>query len=739
MRLNAIEAHRALSFSDKGANLANLGSFNSVIGPNGTGKTNLFRLLTLVQDALGNQNLDLGPFYWRGDRSGPLRVNVNLRFDSKEVAFLSSFMAASAALGRLPSRPQRTEPSSDNRLLLQKSVSESSMELFRQLFDRPVTVSLTGGVVEGRPAAIELVIPLDGVQVKVDSRGHLGVGGLVGLASPTNSLGEYLVERLTRLHEREVRAFISNPRIDNLRPLVSFACPTLRDFVSDLSLARPGGRGTGPILISPLSFKAIDTEFPSGIAGIAPLRAEVLRVGNVPDNLSFLQLLSVLFRLGLVRTADLRTRPIQFGTTSASVSDALQEPLTGTELATLLFQWKTSSNREERIRFAKLQEKFRELVHGFAFDAVNVPPDPTRPNRSSRPNVPATGSSVVIESEGFEVPLDYSSAGVFEVLVTLTAVALANGKVVLLDEPAANLHPQLQTKIRDEIRSVADRGECQVFIITHSPYIVPDDKLQDSWRFDRAKSESTAIHLAEAIRDTSGKDPAVVEARWLAEPEVKSMLFARGSLLVEGPSDKTGMLLVADYFRRSGITPTLDLDETPIVNTAGSSTSRFVRLAKKLDIPFAVAYDNDALMRVNRSAVVNGKKLRLSPALRTLVEEIGLLAEDSAAVESICLDESSYEGTGDDVWFAKALYDKLRAIALKYGVFAFATDLEGLIGAERHKKRGKIVRDLDLLQDQIEEGTLNTAPFLDLFRYVRNRVDLHDGVATEGSSGTDPA
>lgn len=48
------------------------------------------------------------------------------------------------------------------------------------------------------------------------------------------------------------------------------------------------------------------------------------------------------------------------------------------------------------------------------------------------------------------------------------------GDILLIDEPAAFLHPQAQAEFKKELETLAHQGIC-VFYSTHSPYMIPED------------------------------------------------------------------------------------------------------------------------------------------------------------------------------------------------------------------------------------------------------------------------
>jgi hypothetical protein len=139
----------------------------------------------------------------------------------------------------------------------------------------------------------------------------------------------------------------------------------------------------------------------------------------------------------------------------------------------------------------------------------------------------------VVQTTIGEVPMEFAGAGAWEAAV-LCALLAARGRIVVLDEPALNLHPTRQRRLLETIRS----SECQVLLVTHSPYMVPATDPRDLARVVRfaLHNETTRVY-----RITPGAyEPPEQQrmVRWLSElTEVRAFLFARGVILVEGGTE----------------------------------------------------------------------------------------------------------------------------------------------------------------------------------------------------------
>jgi putative ATP-dependent endonuclease of the OLD family len=117
-------------------------------------------------------------------------------------------------------------------------------------------------------------------------------------------------------------------------------------------------------------------------------------------------------------------------------------------------------------------------------------------------------------------------------------------KILLIEEPEAHLHPQLQIKLLKYLETQAKKNKIQVIVTTHSPVLAS------------AVSLDSIIHLCKNDKDnyqaTSLKECGLPDqsknfvSRWL-DVTKSTLLFAKGVILVEGISEA---MLVPEFAKR---------------------------------------------------------------------------------------------------------------------------------------------------------------------------------------------
>jgi predicted ATP-dependent endonuclease of OLD family len=251
--------------------------------------------------------------------------------------------------------------------------------------------------------------------------------------------------------------------------------------------------------------------------------------------------------------------------------------------------------REERERFQRILERFKELTGQKA--AVRVRWEKPLDKQQLR-------VEIVLEDRLGDIPIRFAGAGMWEALV-LSALLAEEDKVLVLDEPALNLHPPLQRRILKALRE----REGQVILITHSPYMIPLDEPQDLRRIFRFyKDEKEGATRIRTAPEGAGEADLREMLRWFrSSADVAAFLLAGGVILTEGETE-SGALLVwwrkSERVRRRGGPEERALAVWSVGGYPGFQ--RYIRLLKAWGIPWAAVVDGEHVrdvLKANRDAL----------------------------------------------------------------------------------------------------------------------------------------
>ena len=157
---------------------------------------------------------------------------------------------------------------------------------------------------------------------------------------------------------------------------------------------------------------------------------------------------------------------------------------------------------------------------------------------------------------------------------------IKKGEVLLVDEPAAFLHPEAQIELRKDLESLAKKGVI-VFITTHSPYMIPSN-----WEnvYDVSMSESGT-----KVKHFDCKDKLCESIKQeLGITNTSDILFnlSKTILLVEGVTDEA---CIRKFAKELGY----DLTDYHIIPCYGSSIIGMCYLCIQEGVKFKALLDAD--------------------------------------------------------------------------------------------------------------------------------------------------
>lgn len=254
----------------------------------------------------------------------------------------------------------------------------------------------------------------------------------------------------------------------------------------------------------------------------------------------------------------------------------------GEDLALFLFRLKNGLTPNERQAYRAIQDTFRSLTDRGIEVGVRFPPQFGQ-QRSTTPLEADVFLEVHITSERGDIPLEFSGAGLSEALLLSTLIASSTGQVVLLDEPALNLHPTMQTALLSKMQA---RSENQFILATHTPLLVSPEALPNTSRFfiDQGKTAHAHFDPAQIAPDNLAK----LEKELRRSTDARALLFSWAVILFEGETE----LGALPFWFEQHVGYTLESRGIAVFNVGGDNNfETYVRFLRLFHIPWAIVCD----------------------------------------------------------------------------------------------------------------------------------------------------
>ncbi len=602
MRIDGIHIKNFLSFDD--FSWSGLDPhLNVIIGPNGAGKTNLFHALRVVADYFALQRTGTTQV-WAGAThrqtgSRAIEIALDLEFTGAwERQLLCRFFAAALFDDQVIQQYVQSQPNIGRGLDWQaaaKYVSHIIMtmrpEALAWLYEGRLVVAFDGmqwqAWYEARPgAAIPFHLSFGdsrGTSVLLGTSRALTTNTILAAwftSPPENTTGAEDItpdERAARSSRNDalITFLTTPPSGDSPAPPADIYPPldTLPALVSYLS-------GVG-IRVQRSQYASLATQ--QALEEVSGVRLERSRFYDAR------WLFGLLLEHSLVFTDNLRLLP-----RDSFAPDELTAPevdlRSGEDLALLLFQLKNGFTDEQTSRYDRIRGLFQTLT-GRIVDVGLYPsarPDASLVSRTEGAAQPPgrIELNVTTRTPWGAAPLEYSGAGVVEALLLSAIIEGADHRVVLLDEPASNLHPQVQTSLLAEIRR---RQDNQFVVITHSPSLILPEGLTQVSRLHVSDGRSVRVSLDLSQMDAEQADKIRKELR--RSTDLRALLFSRGVILTEGDTE-LGAFPV--WFEAAGFS----LPEHDIALYTVDGDTRFpipVLLLREFAIPWAIVCDGKVI------------------------------------------------------------------------------------------------------------------------------------------------
>ena len=163
-------------------------------------------------------------------------------------------------------------------------------------------------------------------------------------------------------------------------------------------------------------------------------------------------------------------------------------------------------------------------------------------------------------------------------------------RLLLIEEPEAHLHPQLQVRLLDHLETVANEHNVQVIVTTHSTVLASSVKLDKIIHLTK-HDNPTATALAEC-----GLAPNNLNFlnRWL-DITKSNLLFASGVILVEGIAEQMLIPELAKTVLKDKEIDNIEDYGVSVINLNGIYFNHFMRLYCNITGVLDIQEDQDGL------------------------------------------------------------------------------------------------------------------------------------------------
>lgn len=585
LRLQGIHARNFLSFDS--LDWTDLDRpLTVVVGPNGAGKSNLLRVVGEIIIALASFSL---PPDWEsvgdprnidaGDRMCEAWIDIKLTSSEEREALRDYISAALVHAQHLDNIPIEGGPSvraDQDRLIRWARILDDRL-------DHTVLAPLYQGSLGSRWRAGEAEPFVNYYRFQVAGRSyylllhqtqaaispHLPDRPLGGLGG--RQLAQHFILRLRPGQRVAATEFLTGQRD---------AAPNMRLTLSQLLPAQK----TDVNVV--LSVSASAPETATQIGDRLASRFGVL--GQYGTAMPLATMLQGLLREAIILTENRRMPPRRtYKSTTLLTGDVQLRD--GRDLPLYLLRLHTG-NGVDRERFNRIQRVFERLTNGKRLDVRLEPPTARTLVRYPGREVKELEDVVVqaiVWSGDRAIPLVQCGAGTIELALLACLTALPEDRVVLLDEPGSNLHPDVQRRLMRELRDTSG----QTLMITHSPYLLDPSRLDGVFR---AYLEHFATRLTRPPASLLTSRVPGVSALIQRAPEVLELLFASVVVLVDGDADQAA---VSAWFPRvvGGGGTLADRNIRLHAIDGKPNLPNYLRYLRGFQIPWVVLCDGDSL------------------------------------------------------------------------------------------------------------------------------------------------
>ncbi|AJW71042.1 AAA family ATPase [Nitrosopumilus adriaticus] len=719
MQIIRIRLKNFLSFGTKMQELE-FSDLNTIVGPNDSGKTNVFRAIELVKRHINQRNVPAEAYYHNLDFEKPYEIEIDIKFDQEEKEILLNFLVC--AIIHQDIRPKEKENQRRNLEILKKILLGKGEKFFSDFCEELTIVVDTEGKSRYPPD----------IYFKFNKNNQYLYFQSYRLTNNLKKRDSHTIRNISDIILTQARNEI--PKLNDCILNIKQKLPNLDNFsynvfdhILEITEDSVSSEFGGFRLTE---FEANKETFPEFIR----TRNFIRSVSPEDESASFVDIVSHIFKKSIIKTSDIRARPkvIQSPKDLQYFDEMIN--ISGENLAKILFSLANSDNPKLKTQYREVTNEFKKITNGLELE-VQVKPIKSKIKKrhlrelekefdrlDNATNIAMADEEIEIVKDhlyvqviknNIPIPIEFAAAGIIELAILLTAVIGHKNKVLLLDEPALNLHSILQRRVLQLIQKAISKNKNQVILITHSPYLLNPENFKNSWKITSPKPGSTVVNLKEIIDSMNTNEREKTLTR-LYNSEIRSILFQHGVVLVEGPSDKIVIEKTDRYLTDNQLDgPNIEDNEWMILDVGGKdSFSLLLKLVKKLKIPHTSVLDYDSLMECTRKIFIDGQEVITSSAINAIEKSEGLSQSEKSFIKKIrsSIIPKKEKSRTDKIitryWYDDNLLKKLNTIARKHNMYVLIKDLEGSLQTSTTSKDSKPLRATEHITELLSENKI---------------------------------
>lgn len=659
-----------LSFGDKQTKIR-LSGLTTIVGPNSAGKTSLLRAIETVGNCMIRpQNLP-DAYHHNGNIRQPIEVEIDVEFNDNEKGLMSDFLVCSCIAHFGPGNMKTDLARQIVRWILQSEIGKRFGDLCGTM-----TAILHA---EHRSSPPDVYL-------------RIGKGN----------------DRLFILHGNATKAINANTRslYHIAQPILNMAAPditglddtTLHNHAYPPDLYKAAGDPLDAMIgcdkDALFSLGEFSTEH---FERMVEIPREFVRIRDFfrnkqVDTIRFNTVIAHLFSKSIVKMSGMPTQ-----IRDVPISEGVQNPdienVTGQNLSRILFRM---NNKDDPIIISRYNEIITKMKEMTELDVrIQISAGDAQNQKEHQPDY---NISVKFMRDKMLIPAELVASGNVELLIFLTTLIGQKNRILLLDEPASNLHPDRQNAIQTLMHEIAEEGSNQIVIITHSPFLTDPYGREPLLRFFANETGTKVVDVEQILSENKKAETAMQNV------DVRSMMFQMGVIIVEGLSDKIVIESADKIMAEMGDGPDIEGNEWAVLIGDGKyGACRLSHLAKEMEIPHIAIVDRDALMRCEKKIKIEGKQMLVSPVMWHIDNTDGFSDREQKTMinaRPLIDGDRGKEYDPDD-------FDDLREIARSRDIHVLNSKMEEIIGVKKHgNKDSKPISALRQIDQMRAEGQI---------------------------------